>query len=100
MNREENRTPVADAASLAATNQRPNRLELRGSGPGPLVFGLASAPLHGRVYDLDERRGLVTYEAEPGYVGEDSFTFTVGCRGELSEPARVTLGVVDNPAVI
>jgi hypothetical protein len=40
-------------------------------------------------------RGVVKYTPEPGYVGEDTFTYEISDVGEQSDTATVTIRLVE-----
>jgi hypothetical protein len=59
----------------------------------PLTFAIASSPAHGTFSGLDAATGTLTYTPATGYVGADSFTFTVNNGIATSLAATVSISV-------
>ena len=95
-------TPVANARSAnVVANSTVNTIALTGSDPLGQVctFALGANPSHGTVSGLNPSTGLVNYTPTAGYVGKDSFTFTLtNSSGATSAPATVSVIVTDTPA--
>ncbi|MGQ9574602.1 MAG: peptidylprolyl isomerase [Thermoguttaceae bacterium] len=101
-----NLAPVAYPQTVKVFADGPGSILLTGDDGNPeveqgLVFAILAGPEHGTISAFDPSSGALTYQAEPGYVGMDSFTFTVtddataGDPGPLtSEPATVWIRVV------
>ncbi|MGD9417399.1 MAG: Ig-like domain-containing protein [Verrucomicrobiota bacterium JB025] len=93
----ENQAPVADSLAVIAAADTPVEITLSGSdpdgGPDALVYGIASGPSNGTL-DVSFLP-LVTYTPDGGFVGEDSFTFTVDDGLATSEVATVSITVMD-----
>ena len=54
------------------------KLGVSGADPGePLTFAIVDLPTHGTLTLTDPGTGTVQYTPDPGYLGPDSFTFTV-----------------------
>ena len=60
-----------------------------------LKVAIATQPTNGRV-EVGEDGG-VTYTPEPGFVGTDSFTYTISDGTAVSEEARVEINVNSTP---
>jgi hypothetical protein len=87
-----NQAPLAEAQSLVAFSGRPLEIVLSGSDPDgdPLTYTISLNPEHGT---LSGTGPDLIYTPDPGYVGADSFTFTVS-DGELVSPeAAVSIEV-------
>jgi cyclophilin family peptidyl-prolyl cis-trans isomerase len=56
----------------------------------PLTYSLVSQPSHGTVSDFNASTGTFTYTPAPGYVGADSFQYTVTADGPDSSAAPAT----------
>ena len=89
--------PVASSFSTAVPANRQSLILLQGSDPEgtALTFAATSSPAHGTLSGLNAATGYVVYTPAAGYVGGDSFTFTVTSGGETSAPATVTLTVTN-----
>ncbi len=91
-----NDRPTAAAQSVSAVIGTPLPITLSGSDvetpAGDLTYALASDPSHGSVLLAGN---VATYAPAAGYVGSDSFTFTVTDAGGLaSTPATVSVSVL------
>ncbi len=85
-----NDPPVADPQSVATDENVSKAITLTGSdvdGDG-LSFAVSSGPLHG---SLSGTAPGLTYTPDPGYVGTDSFSFTVNDGEAVSSPAVVSI---------
>jgi hypothetical protein len=88
-----NQTPRVNALRVTTTAGTAVYAQLRFSdedGPGPYVYTIVEGPKHGKLTGTDNDR---TYEPAPGFVGSDSFTWTVSDGAVESAPARVTIEV-------
>jgi cyclophilin family peptidyl-prolyl cis-trans isomerase len=56
----------------------------------PLTYSLVSQPSHGTVSDFNASTGTFTYTPAPGYVGADSFQYTVTADGPDASAAPAT----------
>jgi hypothetical protein len=93
--------PTATAATLATTcNAAAQSIQLQGSDPdgSALTYAPASDPSHGTVTMTGA--GAATYQPRNGYVGADSFTFTVSDGRNVSAPATVSITVGPAPTRI
>jgi len=90
-------TPTASAQSVTTAQDTPVVLTLTGSDPNnlPLTYAVVAGPAHGT---LSGTAPNLTYTPSAGYVGPDSFTFTVSNGTYTSAPATVSLTV--NPIVL
>ena len=80
---------VALEATLADSISNPNGYE-------PLTYAVDSPPTNGSL-QLDAATGTFTYTPDSGFVGIDSFVWTVSYCNVTSDPATVTIEVI-NPA--
>jgi hypothetical protein len=89
-----NDAPLANPQSVATQQDTPISVALSGSdGDGDaLVFVVVAAPAHGT---LSGAAPDLTYAPNAGYVGADSFTFTVSDGQTTSAPATVDLTVTE-----
>ncbi|HZI19480.1 MAG TPA: Ig-like domain-containing protein [Pyrinomonadaceae bacterium] len=101
-----NSRPTADGQSVTTDENTPVAITLTGSDEetpaAGLVFQVTSQPAHGA---LSGSAPSLTYTPAAGYVGPDSFKFTVTDAGDGSNPpqtsdeATVSINVVRLPAV-
>ena len=62
-----------------------------------MTFALgATAPANGALSGFDPATGAVTYTPDPGFIGDDTFTFTVTDGTNTSSEATVTVTVLGN----
>jgi hypothetical protein len=96
-----NLLPIADAQSLSTAYGTPLEITLTGSdtdGPTNLTYALASLPVYGTLTTNGALPDLI-YTPGIGYIGEDSFTFTVNDGMSNSAPATVSI-TVNNTAPV
>jgi hypothetical protein len=88
-----NDCPVASAQNVTAGSGRPQSIALTGTDleGDALTAAVASNPSHGT---LSVVGGVLTYTSAAGYVGPDSFTFTVNDGTCPSAPAVVSINVI------
>ncbi len=93
-----NNAPVADPLMVTTSVGERVPFTLTGSDPDgdPLLFNITSFPSQGI---LDGFVPNLVYIPNDGYVGEDSFTFVVFDGYVESEPATVTIQVINNAPV-
>ena len=104
--------PVATAQSLSVTHDASQIIVLSGNDAetpaSQLTYAIATGPSHGNLTQNAGSPNTFTYTPNAGYLGPDSFTFTVTDTGnppgtlsnaKTSTPATVSLTVVD-PAPI
>ncbi|MBT8088804.1 MAG: cadherin-like domain-containing protein, partial [Gammaproteobacteria bacterium] len=91
-----NTAPTADEQAVSTAADTPLAITLTGSDPesDPLTFAIASAPSNG---SLSGTAPDVTYTPNGGYVGADSFTFTVDDGEFTSVAASVSITVTSPP---
>lgn len=91
--------PVAHGQTLFMNGASPLNLALTGYSPKqlPLSYTIVTQPAHGT---LQGTAPNLTYTVNPGYSGEDSFTFKVS-DGTLESPAATVLITIDRekPAI-
>jgi hypothetical protein len=86
--------PVANPQSVTVSEGSPTNITLTGSDPNhdPLLFSVGSSPSHGIITGIAPD---LVYTPEENYLGPDSFSFSVNdCHGN-SDPAMVSLDVID-----
>jgi hypothetical protein len=90
-------TPTATNFNATASTAGATLLQLQGADTDgtALTFAVASGPAHGALSGLDAATGYVVYKPNAGYIGADSFTFTVTSGGETTAPATVSLTVTN-----
>ena len=98
-----NVTPVADITTDTATTlantpvTTPVLVNDSFEGKSPVVsVDAGNGPAHGTVKVNPD--GSITYTPQPGYVGSDSYTYTVSSGG-VTESATVTVGVTNTAPV-
>jgi hypothetical protein len=97
----ENTAPVADGQSVSTPYETALAITLTGSdvdGPSNLTFTVASQPANGTLATNGALPNL-TYTPNSGYVGADSFTFTVNDGMDDSAPATISITVEEPSAV-
>jgi hypothetical protein len=62
-----------------------------------LTWAIVSGPAHGTLSAIDQAAGTVRYRPNPGYRGEDRFTFAASDGRRGSAPATFRLTVADPP---
>ena len=74
-------------------------IALKGAGPegAALVYSVVDFPENGR---LTGRAPNLTYKPDAGFVGTDTFTYTVSDGVTTSEAAAVSITVVSTKAVV
>jgi|GEM_PF-1850659 len=92
-----NQAPIADAQSLTTPFETALPITLSGSDPDldALLFAILSQPAHG---SLSGAAPNLIYTPAAGYVGDDSFTFSVNDgRGGLAQAVvSITVGAAPN----
>lgn len=99
-----NQAPIADAQSLATSEDREIVIQLTGDDGNPeseqpLTFVIVNGPQHGTLSGFNAATGEVIYTPNENYHGTDSFTFLVidnpgGSQQPLSSAvAAVSIGV-------
>lgn len=98
----DNRAPVAQDVSAETPKNTPIEVDLpaEDADGDPLTFALVEGPTHGTVEQAPGEGVIVaTYTPEPGFSGEDVFTYTVSDGIETSDPGTVTITVVNGVPV-
>jgi hypothetical protein len=95
-----NQVPVATPQSLTTVYETPIEITLAGtdgdSGPSNLTYAVATDPTHG---DLVGAANVWTYTPDDGYLGVDTFTFTVNDGLATSDPVTVSINVTNEVPV-
>jgi len=94
----ENATPIANDSAVFTSEEIPLSIALdyQDDGlPSAPTFTLTATPQNGSL--VVDAPGLYTYTPNPGYVGSDSFTWTVSDGLLESEEATVSIGVNQIP---
>ena len=106
---EPNTAPVASGGSATTVNGLKTTITLRAGDAETceLAFSIAAQPSHGTLGPIsgapcaagtpNSDSATVTYTPAAGYVGEDSFSFTVSDGGAGSGPAVQTIRVNEGP---
>ncbi|NLS94971.1 MAG: tandem-95 repeat protein, partial [Planctomycetaceae bacterium] len=89
-----NDTPVADSQTLATGVDVPLAVDL-GDDADPevaqqLVLTVTSGPTYGTLSGFDPVTGVVLYTPNTGYLGTDTFTYTLTDDGTAGNPATLT----------
>lgn len=94
-----NDAPVATAQTVATSQNTAKAITLAGADieGGTLTYAIVANPMHGT---LSGTGAVRTYTPTSGYVGADSFTFTVSDGSLTSTAATVSISVVAPPALI
>jgi cyclophilin family peptidyl-prolyl cis-trans isomerase len=85
---------------VRGTQQEIKEIQLSGVPGDPnvptiLTYTLNTNPTNGKLVNFDSLTGKVTYEPNTGYIGSDSFTFSVKDQNGLSStPASVTIEAI------
>lgn len=87
--------PTATSFSIAVPVSAQSLIQLQGADVDgtPLTFATTSSPTHGALSNLNTATGVVIYTPVTGYIGADSFKYTVTSGGETSAEATVTITV-------
>ncbi len=95
---EQNRPPIANPQTVTTVHNQRVSFTLTGTDPDgdALQFNLTSNPMHGVLTGFVPN---MIYIPDEGFVGEDSFTFVVFDGIVESEPATVTIQVINNEPV-
>lgn len=90
-----NTTPVATAQSVVTSADTAIAITLAGNDADsdPLLFSTASSPTNGTLSGTEPN---LTYTPDPGFVGDDSFTFTAFDGVVTSTPATINITVINN----
>jgi hypothetical protein len=85
-----NDPPTANPQAVSTPRDTAKAITLTGSDPdgNPLTYAIGTPPAHGALTGTPPN---VTYTPAAGYVGPDSFTFTVNDGTVTSAPATVSI---------
>jgi hypothetical protein len=75
-----NHPPIANNQSVTTEANKPVDIALTAydsDGNDNLTAQVASPPLNGRLGEINQNTGVVTYTPNSGFTGNDSFTFKV-----------------------
>jgi len=89
--------PVCTDISESGAHQAAVDLQLECSGVGPLAYEIVAGPTHGQISDLDTTAGTLTYTPDPGFAGQDTFTYRASNSGGTSNLATATIDVSPPP---
>jgi cyclophilin family peptidyl-prolyl cis-trans isomerase len=103
--------PLAYPTTATTATTTLTTVTLNGQGTLPvagvaqdLTYSLVSQPSHGMVSNFNATAGTFTYTPSPGFVGTDTFQYTVSSSGPnpsapaaTSNPATVTITVTPTP---
>jgi virginiamycin B lyase len=85
--------PACQAASAEVAHAEAAQVQLECTG-GDLTHAIASDPANGQLSGLDAAAGAVTYTGNPGFFGQDTFTFTASNPSGASPAATATIRVM------
>jgi cyclophilin family peptidyl-prolyl cis-trans isomerase len=95
--------PFANPTTGAVSQNSSGQIQLAGqsgfpvaSTPSTLTYSLLSQPKHGTVSNFNASTGTLTYTANPGFLGSDTFTYKVTATGPKTTPATT----VSNPGTV
>jgi Ca2+-binding RTX toxin-like protein len=91
--------PECEDLSATAVPGSPVHLLLPCEGPGELTYEIASEPEHGSLSSFNSALGTVDYSFEPGFSGNDAFTFQAENAAAKSLPATATIEPCGAPEV-
>ena len=102
-----NTPPVAQSQSITTTSDTATSITLDASDKDgdALTYAIKTFPTHGSLSSLDKDSGSVTYTANSGYTGSDSFTFTASDGTSTSNAGKVSITVnslvpINTPPVV
>jgi hypothetical protein len=75
-----NHPPIVSNQSVTTSMNKPVDITLTASDPDindTLTAAIVSPPSNGRLSDIDQNTGVVTYTPNTGFIGSDSFAFKV-----------------------
>ena len=92
-----NRTPVASDAEVAGTSDSKIALTLTATDEDQdvVTYNVVTQPKHGKLVKFNKQNGTFVYEPEYGFVGTDSFTYSVSDGVDKSSSKTVKIKVVD-----
>ncbi len=92
-----NRTPVASDATVTGASDSKIALTLTAvdEDKDTVTYHVVTQPKHGKLVKFNIQNGTFVYEPEYGYVGTDSFTYSVSDGVDKSTSKTVKIKVVD-----
>jgi hypothetical protein len=94
-----NTPPIANGQSVTANMNTPVNIILKASDPeinDNLTAAIVSPPSSGKLSDINQTTGEVTYTPNPGFTGTDEFTFKVN-DGKVDSSNVGTVEITVNP---
>lgn len=85
--------PACGNRSVGTPPDTARPISLSCSGLAITHRSIVTEPQHGALGPINQGAGTVTYTPDPGYTGQDSFTFAAENRGGESTPATVRITV-------
>lgn len=61
----------------------------------PSVLAITQQPEHGQIIDIDPGSGVITYDPDDSYIGEDTFEYLVCDESNQCDTAEVTVTIED-----
>ncbi|HOX37674.1 MAG TPA: Ig-like domain-containing protein [Candidatus Brocadiia bacterium] len=90
-------TPVALPGTASTAQDAATQIQLQATDPesDPLTYAIVQQPLHGALTSEpgEANDALWTYTPDPGYAGQDSFTFTANDGTHTSSAAKMNIAV-------
>jgi hypothetical protein len=93
-----NQPPVASDQSITTNKNIPMDITLGASDPDlndTLIAQIVSPPSNGRLTEINQVTGIVTYTPNPGFTGTDKFTYKVN-DGKLDSNSVGTISITVN----
>ncbi len=97
-----NTAPTALSQALSAPHDTPIGITLRAVDPDPntaFTFSIYQNPSHGVVSSLNANTGSIIYTPNPGFSGDDTFSFTASDGQTSSAPALILIAIGVQPTV-
>jgi cyclophilin family peptidyl-prolyl cis-trans isomerase len=92
-----NFAPFANPTNVTAPQDSSTQLQLNGKSgypdtttPATLTYTQLSQPSHGKVTNFNASKGTFTYTPNKGYLGPDSFSYSVSSTGPQTTPTILT----------
>jgi hypothetical protein len=85
--------PVCEDRSVGAASGQPKTINLDCSGQGAIRHEIVTGPADGDVSGFNRTAGRLTYTADKGFGGQDSFTYVASNQGGESAEATVDINV-------
>ena len=97
-----NTAPTALSQALSAPYNTPIVITMRAVDPDPntaFTFAIYQNPTRGAISSLNPNTGAIVYTPNPGFAGDDSFSFTASDGQTSSAPAMILIAVGAQPTV-